>query len=66
MLLEYEQRILRTMFYVSVQEPMEISYHGIKYVISANANNNHRQCRDLLVGQIFDKISISALNDEWT
>ena len=45
---------------------MEITYHGIKYVISANANNNHRQCRDLLVGQIFDKISISALNDEWT
>ncbi len=44
---------------------MEIFYHGVKYVVSANANNNHRQCRDLLVREIFDKISPQELNDAW-
>lgn len=54
------------MFFVSVQEPMEIYYHGLKYVVSANANNNHRQCRDLLIREIFDKITVDELTSQWT
>ena len=47
-LLEYEPRIFRTMFFKNLSEPMEIFFHGVKYVVTAGANHDHRNCRETL------------------
>ena len=54
------------MFFAMVNEPMEIFFHGEKYMVSPGANNNHRQCRDLLILDVFDKIRDKHLAEDWT
>ena len=62
--LEYEPRIFRTMFFKNLSEPMEIFFHGVKFVVSAGANHDHRSCRDTLC-QIWMMTSKDSVGD-WT
>ena len=36
------------MFFKSLQEPLEIFFHGVKYTVTAGANHDHRGCRETL------------------
>jgi hypothetical protein len=52
---------VRTMFFANVTEPFEIEFHGVKYMVSPGANNNHRKCRDNLILDIFEKVRDKSL-----
>lgn len=54
------------MFFANVTEPFEIEFHGVKYMVSPGANNNHRKCRDNLILDIFEKVRDKSLQDIWT
>lgn len=54
------------MFFANVTEPFEIEFHGVKYMVSPGANNNHRKCRDNLILDIFEKVRDKSLSDIWT
>ena len=45
---------------------MTIMLNNNKFEISASANTNHRNCRNCLILNIFDKIKQKALESEWT
>lgn len=52
-------------FPVISTDVLDIFYHGVKYTVTAGANSNHRKCRDLLVRDIFEKLTQEAIS-EWS